>query len=83
MSKYREALDNIGEYFEETKNWDLMKNVSVLAELVNKYKPSEHYTKRQLIDELDKVYTLVKQHDDNLIHYVDIYRLIERLIEDE
>lgn len=91
MNKYQEALDkvkNSGYYdfesdidhptFEEDD-----KNIALLQELIDKHKPSRHYTKQQLIDELDKVYTIAKGYEDDLIHYVDIYRLIERLVEDE
>lgn len=44
---------------------------------------NKHYTKKQLIDELDKVYTIAKGYEDDLTHYADIYRLIERYVEDD
>ena len=41
MNKYRQALDNIGEYFEKELEWDLMPNVVVLTELVNRATPKK------------------------------------------
>lgn len=87
MNKYQESLNRIKDttFYEcstETpvfyENDEDIENLQVLIE---RTKPSPHYTKQQLIDELDKVYTLARQHDDDLIHYSDIYRLIE-LLED-
>jgi len=35
---YRKSLDNIGEYFEHYENWELMKDVQVITELIDNSK---------------------------------------------
>ena len=94
MNKYEKALAMFNEY---TLDYELnsrkfykmedFEEYKCLKELVDSTKPSQYYTKQQLLDELDLVYTLAKQNyaykDYDVYHYADIYRLIERLVEDE
>lgn len=89
-SKYQEALYRIGRnYYLSQESGDFehfenlyLENKKTLQELVDLTKSGEYYNKKDLIDELDKVYKVAKKHYD-LILLADIYRIIEKVVQDE